>query len=91
MLDKELLSILHGADSKAELLAKIGVLKAQYMTRYRRHAIVVIVILSAIITPTGDAITLSVVALPIYILYEISVGVVRRVEKHPRAASDANT
>ena len=73
------------------LLAKIGVLKAQYMTRYRRHAIVVIVILSAIITPTGDAITLSVVALPIYILYEISVGVVRRVEKHPRAASDANT
>ncbi len=63
------------------LLAKIGVLKADFMTRYRRHAVVVIVILAAVITPTGDAITLSVVALPIYLLYELSVAIVRRVSR----------
>lgn len=61
------------------LLAKVGVLKADFMTRYRKHAIVVIVILAAVITPTGDAITMSVVALPIYLLYEVSVLVVKRV------------
>jgi sec-independent protein translocase protein TatC len=61
------------------LLAKVGVLKANFMTRYRKHAIVVIVILAAVITPTGDAITMSVVALPIYLLYEVSVLVVKRV------------
>ena len=60
------------------LLAKMGVLKAQFMTRYRRHAMVVVLIIAAIITPTGDAVTLSLVALPIYALYEVSILVVRR-------------
>ena len=60
------------------LLAKMGVLKASFMTRYRRHAVVVVLIVAAIITPTGDAVTLSLVALPIYALYEVSILVVRR-------------
>lgn len=60
------------------LLAKIGILKAEFMTHYRRHAIVVILIVAAVITPSGDALTLSIVALPIYLLYEISVLIVRR-------------
>lgn len=63
------------------LLAKVGILKPHFMTRYRRHAVVVILIVAAVITPTGDAITLSLVALPIYILYEISVLIVRRTAK----------
>ena len=63
------------------LLAKIGVLKADFMKRYRRHAIVVIVILAAIITPTGDPFTLSLVAVPIYALWELSILIVKRVEK----------
>lgn len=63
------------------LLAKLGVLKAKMMTQYRRHAIVVIVIVAAVITPTGDPLTLSVVALPIYALYELSVRIVKRTEK----------
>ncbi len=63
------------------LLAKVGVLKAHWMTRYRRHAIVAIVVLAAVITPSGDAITLLAVALPIYLLYETSVALVRRVER----------
>ena len=62
------------------LLARFGLLKAEWMTQYRRHAIVAILILSAIITPTGDAFTLIIVSLPIWLLYELSVVVVRRTE-----------
>lgn len=63
------------------LLAKIGVLKADFMKRYRRHAIVVIVILGAIITPTGDPFTLSLVAVPIYLLWELSILIVKHTQK----------
>ena len=63
------------------LLAKIGVLKASFMKRYRRHAIVVIVILGAVITPTGDPFTLALVSVPIYLLWELSILIVKHVEK----------
>ena len=63
------------------LLGKVGLLKAQWMTRYRKHAVVVILILAAVITPTGDAFTLALVALPIYLLYELSILLVRRTEQ----------
>ena len=63
------------------LLANIGVLKVSFMRHYRRHAIVVIVILAAIITPTGDPFTLSLVAIPIYLLWELSILIVKSVEK----------
>lgn len=63
------------------LLAKIGVLKADFMKRYRRHAIVVILIIGAIITPTGDPITLSLVAVPIYVLWEASILIVKHTER----------
>lgn len=59
------------------LLAKLGLLKHQFMTHYRRHAIVAILIIAAIITPTSDVLTLSIVALPIYLLYEISILIVK--------------
>ncbi len=62
------------------LLARFGFLKAEWMTHYRRHAIVAILIIAAIITPTGDAFTLMIVSLPIWLLYELSVVVVKRVE-----------
>ena len=60
------------------LLGKFGILKSSFMRKYRRHAVVVILIVAAIITPTGDAVTLTLVALPIYALYEVSILVVRR-------------
>lgn len=60
------------------LLAKIGLLRADVMKRYRRHAVVVILILAAVITPSGDAFTLTLVALPIYLLYEFSIFLVGR-------------
>lgn len=59
------------------LLSKIGVLHKGMLKHYRRHAVVVLMILAAFITPTGDPITLSLVFLPLYMLYEISVMVVR--------------
>lgn len=59
------------------LLARVGVLKADYMTKYRRHAIVAILVLAAIVTPTADAFTLLIVSVPIWLLYEMSVLVVR--------------
>ncbi|MBO4751283.1 MAG: twin-arginine translocase subunit TatC [Bacteroidales bacterium] len=60
------------------LLAKMGLLKPEPMKRYRRHAVVAILVISAVITPTGDIFTLSIVALPIYLLYELSVIIVSR-------------
>ena len=58
------------------LLAKFGVLKAEFMRGYRKHAIVVILVVAAIITPTSDAFTLALVSLPIWLLYELSIKVV---------------
>lgn len=61
------------------LLAKLGLLKAQWMVHYRRHAFVIILIISAIITPTADIFTLFIVALPIWLLFEMSIQIVRRI------------
>ena len=63
------------------LLGKFGLLKSKWMKKYRRHAVVVILIMAAIITPTSDVFTLTIVFLPIWLLYEISVLVVKRIEK----------
>ena len=48
------------------------------MSHYRRHVIVVLLIIAAIITPTTDVFTLTIVTLPIYLLYEVSIVIVRR-------------
>ena len=60
------------------LLAKAGLIKAEILKKYRRHAIVAIAIVAAVITPTGDAVTLTLVTLPIYLLYEASILIVKR-------------
>ena len=63
------------------LLAIFGLLKASWMSQYRRHAVIAILILAAAITPTGDALTLVIVALPIWLLYEVSILIVKMSEK----------
>jgi sec-independent protein translocase protein TatC len=60
------------------LLGRFGLLSADLMRQYRRPALVGIVVASAIITPTSDAFTLLLVSVPIYILYEVSIIVVRK-------------
>lgn len=59
------------------ILGKMGFINNTMMTQYRRHAIIAILIVSAIITPTTDAFTLFVVALPIWLLYELSIWLVK--------------
>lgn len=63
------------------LLSLLGVVNKAFLRKYRRHAIVVIVIAAAIITPTGDPFTLSVVAIPLYLLYELSILMIKDKKK----------
>lgn len=59
------------------ILGRMGFISANLMSRYRRHAIVAILIVAAIITPTTDVFTLCIVSLPIWLLYELSIGLVK--------------
>ena len=59
------------------LLGRMGLITDRMMSTYRRHAVVAILVVAAIITPTTDVFTLFVVALPIYLLYELSIQIVR--------------
>ncbi|MBR6919087.1 MAG: twin-arginine translocase subunit TatC, partial [Bacteroidales bacterium] len=54
-------------------------IRSETMARYRKHAIVVLLLMSAMITPP-DLMTLLLVALPLYLLYEFSRVVLKRVE-----------
>ena len=65
----------------AFVLAKMGIVDTSLLRHYRRHALVIITIIAAIITPTTDIFTLLLVTVPIYMLYELSIFVVKRVEK----------
>ena len=63
------------------MLAKVGIVSSELMVRYRRHSIVAILIIAAIVTPTPDPVTQLMVAIPLYILYEISVLIARTTYK----------
>ena len=62
----------------AWMLSALGVLDKKMLRSWRRYAIVVLLILAAAITPTGDPFTLFVVFLPLYLLYELSILIVRK-------------
>lgn len=76
-----IVSIMLGAGVVFELpmlsffLSKLGILKPQLMRRYRRHAIVVIMVLAAFLTPGTDPVSQLVLAVPLVLLYEISIFV----------------
>jgi sec-independent protein translocase protein TatC len=59
------------------LLSQFGVLNRVFFNKFRKHAIVILLIVAAVITPSGDPFTLMVVFLPIYMLWEISALVVK--------------
>jgi len=54
-------------------LSKLGILTPSFMRKYRRHAIVIILILSAILTPGADPVSQVILAVPLVLLYEISI------------------
>ena len=74
-----ILSIILGAGIVFELpmisffLTKLGILTPGFMRKYRRHAIVVIFILSAVLTPGTDPVSQIILAVPLFLLYEISI------------------
>ena len=63
----------------AYVLSQVGVLTPRFMREYRRHAFVVILIISAIITPSPDIMSQLLVAAPLSLLYEVSIVVSARV------------
>jgi len=61
----------------AWILSSINILHKGTLKSYRKIAVVILLVLSALITPSGDPFTLSIVFLPLYLLYELSILVVR--------------
>ncbi len=82
-----LLSLILGAGLVFELpmisyfLSKLGLLTPKFMRKYRRHAIVAILIISAVVTPTPDILTQSLLAAPMILLYEISIFISKFAQK----------
>ncbi len=67
--------------------AKIGLVTAEFLRTYRRHAIVIILIVAAIITPP-DVITQLLVSIPLYSLYEIGILIAKRVERNKKLTEE---
>lgn len=63
------------------ILSKIGIMTPEFMRASRRYAIVIILIIAAIITPTADVITMLTVSAPMFILYEISISISAKVKR----------
>ncbi len=66
-------------------LARLGIVNAKLLGRYRRHALFGFVIAGGIAAPDGNPLTMALLALPMYVLYEISVAIIAVLEKswHP--------
>ena len=65
-------------------LAKLGLITAAFMRQYRRHAFILILVLSALVTPP-DVVTQFLIGIPLYFLYEISIFIARRMERKREA------
>ncbi|MGN8068356.1 twin-arginine translocase subunit TatC [Mucilaginibacter sp. SG564] len=63
------------------ILSNLGVLTPKFMRETRRYAIVIILIIAAVVTPTPDMLTMTVVSIPLFVLYEVSIIVAGLVEK----------
>lgn len=71
----------------AWLLSLMGILRKSFLREHKRHAVVVLLVSAAIITPSGDPFTLMLVFVPLYVLYELSILVVR--DKKPKEGTEA--
>ena len=63
------------------ILSKLGVMTPQFMRKSRRYAAVLILVISAIVTPTADPYTMLIVALPLFLLYELSIMISANIQK----------
>jgi sec-independent protein translocase protein TatC len=71
------------------VLAKVGVLTPSFMREYRKHAMIVILIVAAVITPSPDIYSQVIVAIPLFLLYELSILVAGKVEREKLAEEKA--
>ena len=89
-----MLTLLLGAGLVFELpmisyfLSKMGILTPGFMRKFRRHAIVVIFIISAVVTPTPDMVTQTLLALPMILLYEVSIFISKYSQKKTAASPE---
>jgi Twin arginine targeting (Tat) protein translocase TatC len=67
----------------AAILSRLGIITKTMLKKYRKYAFVILLILAAVITPSGDAFTMMIVALPLYLLYEFSIAICRDIDKQP--------
>lgn len=63
------------------VLSKIGIMTPEFMRASRRYAIVIILVIAAIITPSADVITMLTVSAPMFVLYEVSISVSAKVKR----------
>ena len=70
------------------VLSAMGMVTKQFLKSYRRHALCIIMILAAIITPSGDPFTLMICTIPMYLLYEFSVLICKEKVFEPEPAEE---
>lgn len=63
------------------ILSKLGVMTPQFMRKSRRYAAVLILVVAAVVTPTADPYTMLIVALPLFLLYELSIMISANIQK----------
>ncbi len=89
-----MLALLLGAGLVFELpmvsyfLSKMGILNPSFMRKYRRHAVLLILIIAAVVTPTPDMLTQTLLALPMVFLYEVSIFVSKYSQPKQTGKSD---
>ncbi len=70
------------------VLATVGIMTPKFMRESRRYAIVIILIIAAVVTPTPDMLTMTIVSIPLFILYEASIFVAAAVERRRNKKHD---
>ncbi|HEX7366727.1 MAG TPA: twin-arginine translocase subunit TatC [Pelobium sp.] len=63
------------------ILSQLGIMTPKFMKDQRRYAVIIILVIAAVVTPTPDIPTMLTVSLPLFLLYELSIYVSARVEK----------
>ncbi len=71
------------------VLSKLGIMTPKFMRAQRRYAVVIILVIAAIVTPTPDLLTMLTVSLPLFLLYEVSIWVSGIVYKQKQVAEKA--
>ncbi|MCD0487857.1 twin-arginine translocase subunit TatC [Pedobacter sp. MC2016-14] len=73
------------------ILSKLGIMTPAFMRASRRYSTVIILIVAAVVTPTADPYTMLIVALPLFLLYELSIYISANIERKRNKELNGNT